>query len=194
MHSGFRLVAASVMVAAATFIAKADVQNPTQSTEIQLQLGDLLFSEGRFLDSLDAYKNALKTASPDAERRPRIGVIASALRVAEFDLARSEAEKLYRAEPTNPDAMSLYGDALWSAGLFQEAETKFHDALAKQPDLARGHHGMAKSLAASGGRVFQLRQPAAEQGSQREGRLVARGDSVPAVVRPACAVRSRSRQ
>jgi tetratricopeptide (TPR) repeat protein len=150
MHSGFRLVAASVMVAAATFIAKADVQNPTQSTEIQLQLGDLLFSEGRFIDSLEAYKNALKTASDDASRRPRIGVIASALRVAEFDLARSEAEKLYRAEPNNPDAMSLYGDALWSAGLFQEAETKFHDALAKQPDLARGHHGMAKSLAARG--------------------------------------------
>jgi predicted aspartyl protease/Flp pilus assembly protein TadD len=137
-------------VAAASLVIRADVTNPSQSTEIQLQLGDLLFSEGRFQDSLDAYKNALKTASPDASKRPRIGVIASALRVAEFDLARKEAATLYQTDPTSPDSMSLYGDALWSAGLFQEAETKFHDALAKRPDLARGHHGMAKSLAARG--------------------------------------------
>src|ERR1051326_4097542 len=150
MQTGFRLVAASAMVAAASLVIRADVTNPSQSTEIQLQLGDLLFSEGRFQDSLDAYKNALKTASPDASKRPRIGVIASALRAAEFDLPRKEAATLYQPDPTSPDSMSLYGDALWSAGLFQEAETKFHDALAKRPDLARGHHGMAKSLAARG--------------------------------------------
>jgi len=150
MQNGFRFAVASAVVAAASLVIRADVTNPSQSTEIQLQLGDVLFSEGRFLDSLEAYKNALKTAAPDAAKRPRVGVIASALRVAEFDLARAEAEKLYRADPTTPDSMSLYGDALWSSGLFQEAETQFHDALGKQPDLARGHHGMAKSLAARG--------------------------------------------
>jgi tetratricopeptide (TPR) repeat protein len=150
MQKGFRLVVASAIVAAASLVIRADVTNPSQSTEIQLQLGDLLFSEGRFVDSLEAYKNALKTATADAAKRPRIGVISSALRVAEFDLARSEAEKLYRADPTTPDSMSLYGDALWSSGLFEEAETKFRDALAKRPDLARGHHGMAKALAARG--------------------------------------------
>jgi tetratricopeptide (TPR) repeat protein len=150
MQKGFRFVVASAIVAAASLVIRADVTNPSQSTEIQLQLGDLLFSEGRFVDSLEAYKNALKTATADAAKRPRIGVISSALRVAEFDLARSEAEKLYRADPTTPDSMSLYGDALWSSGLFEEAETKFRDALAKRPDLARGHHGMAKALAARG--------------------------------------------
>jgi predicted aspartyl protease len=115
-----------------------------------MQLGDILFSEGRYTDSLEAYRNALKTAASDAVRHPRIGLITSALRVAEFELARSEAEILHQAEPANPLSMTLYADALWSSGLFQEAEVLYHDALAVSPDLARGHHGMAKSLAARG--------------------------------------------
>src|SRR4029077_17571183 len=101
----------------------------------------LLYSEGRYLDALEAYKNALKTAPPDNVRVPRVGVISSALRVAEFDLARQEAERLVKADPSGPDAMSLYGDALWASGLFDAAETRYRDALAKVPDLARGHHG-----------------------------------------------------
>src|SRR5581483_3755649 len=148
MHSGFRCAAALVLAAAASLVIRADVQN--QASEIQLQLADLLYSEGKYIESLEAYKNALKTADTDATRRPRVGVIATALRVAEFDLARREAETLYRAYPTNPEAMALYGDALWSAGLFQEAEVKYRDALAAVPELARGHHGLAKALLARG--------------------------------------------
>jgi Flp pilus assembly protein TadD/predicted aspartyl protease len=149
MQSGFRVAAASIIVvAAATLVIRADVTPSSQASEIQLQLADLLFSEGKFVDSLDAYRNALKAAPSDNVRRPRMGVIASALRVAEFGLARDEAEKLYRADPTGPDSMTLYGDALWSSGLFMEAEGKYKDALAAAPELARGHHGMAKALAA----------------------------------------------
>jgi len=148
MHSVFRVAAASVLVAAATLIIRADATPPSQASEIQLQLGDLLFSEGKYVDSLDAYRNALGTAAPDNVRRPRMGLIASALRVAEFGLAREEAEKLYKADPNGADSMTLYGDALWSSGLFMEAEAKYRDALALAPDLARGHHGMAKALAA----------------------------------------------
>ena len=148
MRSAFRVAAVTAIVAAGSFVIRADVTPSSQASEIQLQLGDLLFSEGRFLDSLDAYKLALKSALPDNMRRPRIGVIASALRVAEFDLARSEAELLHQADPTGPDVMALYGDALWASGLFQEAENQYRDALAAQPELARGHHGMARSLAA----------------------------------------------
>ncbi|MBI3402534.1 MAG: aspartyl protease family protein [Acidobacteria bacterium] len=148
MQSAFRVVAASTLIVAATFVIRADVTPQSQQFEVQVQLGDVLFSEGRYLDSLEAYRNALKVAPPDMARRPRVGVIASALRVAEFDLARQEAEQLYKSDPTGPESMSLYGDALWSSGLFQEAEAKYRDALAAAPNLARGHHGLAKALAA----------------------------------------------
>src|SRR5258706_2528763 len=148
MQSAFRVAAASAVVPATSFVIRADVTPSSQASEIQLQLGDLLFSEGKYLDSLDAYRNALKTAPPDSARRPRMGLIASALRVAEFDLARDEAEKLFRSDPTSPEATTLYGDALWSSGLFQEAENQYKAALTVAPELARGHHGMAKSLAA----------------------------------------------
>ncbi len=148
MNRSLRVVAAGALVAAGSFALRADSTVPSHAFEIQLQLGDLLYSEGRYLDSLEAYRNALNAAPPDAVHRPRIGVIASALRVAEFEVARAEGEKLYRAEPANPEAMALYGDALWASGLFQDAETKYRDALAAAPELARGHHGMARSLAA----------------------------------------------
>jgi tetratricopeptide (TPR) repeat protein len=148
MMSAYRAVAVSALVVAATLVVTADTTS--QASEVQLQLGNLLYSEGRYLDALEAYKNALKTGTSDTARVPRIGVISSALRVAEFDLARQEAERLVKADPSGPDAMSLYGDALWASGLFDAAETRYRDALAKVPDLARGHHGMARSMAARG--------------------------------------------
>jgi tetratricopeptide (TPR) repeat protein len=150
MRSAIRVAAVSVVIAAASLVIRADATALSQASEIQLQLGDLLFSEGKFGDSLDAYQLALKTADSGSVRRPRIGVIASALRVAEFDLARIEAEKLYKADPKRTESMALYGDALWSSGLFDEADAVYRDVLATQPDSARGHHGHAKSLAASG--------------------------------------------
>src|SRR5262245_14682936 len=125
MYTAFRVATVSVFVAAASFVLRADGTASSQASEIQLQLGDLLFGEGRYLDSLEAYRNALKTAPSDSVRRPRVGVIASALRVAEFDLARQEAEKLYQADPKGPDVLALYGDALWASGLFQEAENNY---------------------------------------------------------------------
>jgi len=149
MQRGFRVVVAVALVAAAaSLVIRADATPSSQASEIQLQLGDLLSGEGRFLEALDAYRNALKSAPPDEVRRPRVGVIMAALRVAEFDIARQEAETLNRADPTNPQSMALYADALWSSGLFQEAEVLYERALAASPNLARGHHGKAKALAA----------------------------------------------
>ena len=97
MKGAFRVAAVVTIVAGASFVMRAEDTPSSQSSEIQLQLGDLLYSEGRYLDSLDAYRLALKTAPADSARRPRVGVIASALRVAEFDIARQEAEKLHAA-------------------------------------------------------------------------------------------------
>jgi predicted aspartyl protease/cytochrome c-type biogenesis protein CcmH/NrfG len=83
-----------------------------------------------------------------AATQARAGVVQSALRVAEFGVARAEAEGLAKDAPRNPEALSLYGDALWASGLFQAAEDEYRDALSMAPELARGLHGMARSLAA----------------------------------------------
>jgi Flp pilus assembly protein TadD/predicted aspartyl protease len=146
MQSGFRASVVTVLVAAASLVIHADT--PTQAPEIQLQLGSLLYSEGRYVESLDAYQNALKTSDTLLLRAARSGVIVAALRVAEFDLARHEAESLVKMAPRDADAVSLYADSLWASGLFEEAELRYRDALALSPELPRGLHGLARSLLA----------------------------------------------
>ena len=148
--NGFRFaVAASAFVVAVSLVIRAE--GPTsESVEIQLQLGNMFFSEGRYQESLDAYKNAVKVAPPDQMRQARGGVILSSLRVAEFESAREEAEKLIQESPRAPESLALYADTLWASGLFEQAEVKYQEALATTPDLPRGLHGMARSLAARG--------------------------------------------
>jgi Flp pilus assembly protein TadD len=151
MRSGFRLSAIPVVVVlctAAAFVIHADATPPSQAAEIQLQLATMLYAEGRYVEALDAYQNALKTTDTSLLRPARAGVITCALRVAEFDLARHEAEGLVKIAPRDASAVSLYADALWASGLFEEAEVRYREALALQPDLARGLHGVARSLLA----------------------------------------------
>jgi predicted aspartyl protease/Tfp pilus assembly protein PilF len=145
---GVRGAVVGAVIAAASFVIHAEVPPRSQSAEIQLQLGNEYLAEGRYVDALDAFKRALAIVPPDEVRSARSGVIQAALRVAEFDLARSEAEKLVAASPLSPDAIALHADALWTSGLFQEAEARYKDALAIDPNLARGHHGMARAYAA----------------------------------------------
>ena len=147
MKSGFRLFGAVALVVAASFVIHADVSQ-SQSVEIQLQLADLLFGEGRYIESFQAYRTATKTASSDLMRQARSGLIVSALRTAEFETARQEAEKLLQASPKSPEALALYGDALWASGLFEQAEGRYREALTIVPEMSRGRHGLAKSMAA----------------------------------------------
>ncbi len=148
MVSRARLVLLSAFVGAAALIIHADDRIPSQSSEIELRLGQMLFEQGQYPEALDAYRSAESSADSGTARQARAGLISSALRVAEFDLARREADALVKMSPRDPTALSLYGDALWAAGLFDLAEAEYRDALALAPELARGHHGVAKSLLA----------------------------------------------
>jgi Flp pilus assembly protein TadD/predicted aspartyl protease len=146
--SGLRFAfAASALLVAVSLVTRADGTPQSEAVEIQLQLGDLLFGEGRYRESLEAFQNAVKVAPPDRRRRARGGVIQSALRVAEFESARQEAEHLIKESPRSPESIALYGDALWASGLFEQAEEKYREALAVTPEMARGLHGMARALA-----------------------------------------------
>jgi len=149
MTRGIRVVAVSAAIVAATFAIHADAPS-NHAIDIQLQLGRLLFEDGRYAESLEAYQKALTADDSVRLREARFGVIQSALRVAEFDLARREADTLIKASPRDPEVLSLYADSRWASGLFEEAETRYRDVLAMAPAQARAHHGLARSLMARG--------------------------------------------
>jgi Flp pilus assembly protein TadD/predicted aspartyl protease len=142
-----RAVVTLAVLAAATFVIHAQVPSG-HSVDIQLQLGRLLFEDGRYGESLEAFQKALSGAESGRLRLARFGVIQSALRVAEFDLARREADALMKSSPLDAEAISLYADTRWASGLFEEAEARYRDALALAPSQARGRHGVARSLMA----------------------------------------------
>ena len=148
MQRGIRAAVMAAMVVAASFSIRADVSQPSQAAEIQLQIGHALLREGRYRDALEAYQHALDGSDPSAARPARAGIVQSALRIAEFGLARLQADALVEAAPRDPDALVLHGDALWASGLFEEAENRFREAVAIAPNLARGRHGLARALAA----------------------------------------------
>lgn len=149
MQRGVRSSAVLGLVTAASLVIHADATPPSQAAEVQYQLGNLLFAEGRYPEALDAYQNAVR-GDEDSERTrlARSGLIQAALRVAEFDTARHEAETLVKSAPRDAGAISLYADSLWASGLFEEAEARYRDALGIAPELARGFHGVARSLLA----------------------------------------------
>jgi predicted aspartyl protease/Flp pilus assembly protein TadD len=147
MSSGVRIVAVSAFVVAAALVIHADGVT-SQASDIQLRLGRLLFEQGQYPEALEAYRNAVNGEDSGTVRQARAGLIASALRVADFDLARREADTLVKAAPRDPDAVALYADSLWASGLFDVAEDNYHNAIAMSPELARGRHGLAKSFLA----------------------------------------------
>lgn len=114
---------------------------------LQFQLGTLLFEETRYREALAAFRKAVDADSKSLSMQARMGVVKSALRLGEFLEAQKEAQVLKQQDPKSAEVLSLHADALWSAGLFDEAYEEFKDALALVPDLSRGHHGLARALA-----------------------------------------------
>jgi predicted aspartyl protease len=127
---------------------RADQTPASAAPDIQLQLGAQLFAEGRYAEALEAYQLASKATDSSLELRARVGAVRSALYIAEFATARTEAAQVVKRWPRNADVLTVYGDSLWAAGLFQESEQAYHDALAIDPACARAHHGLSRSLAA----------------------------------------------
>ncbi len=137
------VVAAAVMLALVSGVHGRDQQD----AGLQFQLGTLLFEETRYREALDAFRKAVNTDNKTLSVQARVGVVKTALRLGEFIEAQREAGVLKQLEPRNAEVLSIHADALWSAGLFDEAHEEFKDALAMEPHLSRGHHGLARALA-----------------------------------------------
>ncbi len=138
------LVAMAVLAA---LVSGVQGRAPGDDAALQFQLGTLLFDETRYREALDAFRKAVDADSKSLSMQARMGVVKSALRLGEFLEAQKEAQLLKQQDPKSAEVLSLHADALWSAGLFDEAHEEFKDALALVPDLSRGHHGLARALA-----------------------------------------------
>ena len=153
MPNRIRVIGGPLAVLVASVVAlavRADVTAQSPTAQIQLQLGEQFLDDGRYDDALDAFTRAREVAAAvGAEARAaRSGIVQAALRLAEFEVARTTAEELTGMAPRDPESAALHADTLWAAGLFQEAEARYRDALAMDPELARGRHGLARSMAA----------------------------------------------
>ena len=94
-------------------------------------------SRKRSSEAIEAFRKALNTDNKSLQIQARMGVIKTALRLGEFLEAQKEAATLKQQDPKSADVIAMHADALWSAGLFDEAAEEFKDALAVSADLDR---------------------------------------------------------
>jgi tetratricopeptide (TPR) repeat protein len=145
----FRGFVTLAILAAGTFVVRAGAVIPSQEADVEIQIAQKLFAQGNYPAALAIYEQARRHA-PEVEQQQRAlaGVARSALRVAQFAKAANAAAELVERQPANADAAALYGDALWSSGLFPEAQTQYERALSLNPRTAHALNGMAMLLAA----------------------------------------------
>jgi len=135
------------IAALCTLALSADERSSSGDADLQFQLANQLFEENRLQEALKAFDRATQTDDTGLAAQARKGKIRTSLKVAEFGMARQEAEKLVAARGDDADALALLGDALWSNGLFDEADRAYDRALAASPESPRARFGHAKSLA-----------------------------------------------
>jgi predicted aspartyl protease len=110
---------------------------------------DKYFADARYEDAYKQYNEVLAANIRELSVPALKGMIRSALRLSSFQLARREAEAL-RAGTEDEDAYTLYADALWGGGLFDEAEAAYRTARERFPESARARFGVARSAASRG--------------------------------------------
>lgn len=143
---GFVLSLAAV-AAVSSFGLRAAGQAAQEDPEAQFQIATDFFESAQYWDALNAYDLVLRGDDAALGTRARKGKVRAALRVAEFDLARVEAETLNVGEMPDAEARTLLGDALWANGLFDEADAAYEETLAEVPESSRARFGRARSLA-----------------------------------------------
>ena len=144
------LLAALAVATAVPIVIDADSTPASARSEIELQLADLLFDDERYWESLAAYDQAKEGAKPEQLLRASTGLLRSLLQVAEFTRGYQEAVFMDGLGATDTEHRALSADALWSYGLFEEAEVAYRDVLAVDPSSAGARHGLGRSLAARG--------------------------------------------
>jgi predicted aspartyl protease len=140
-------VAIMVLAAAVTLSAQRRL-TPMQARDEQGK-ADRFFGEARYEDAYRQYARVLGTGYDDLTVPSVKGMVRSALRLSSFQVALREADQLKRIS-NEEDAFTLYGDALWGAGLFDEAENAYRVAQTRFPSSPRARFGVARLLTTRG--------------------------------------------
>ena len=149
MRISLRPACILLIIAAVAVVAGSESTPGSARSELQLELGDLLYGDERYWEALQAYTLAKQGARPEQMLRAAAGSLRSALTVAEFTRAYQEAVFLGEQGVADPALRTLRADAFWSAGLFDEAEAMYSDILSDDAAHPAARHGLARSLAAS---------------------------------------------
>lgn len=142
-----RLLLAFAVLALA-FSMRVVTRADLTAADVYLRAADQLARDWRYQDAFTLYAQAERVAEGQQRLRAGLGVATSAIRLAEFDVAYSKATQLRRAHPDDPQAISVFGQAAWANGLFDEAESAFGDVLARNVADPSARLGMARVLAA----------------------------------------------
>jgi predicted aspartyl protease len=143
----FLVLSIAVLAAAATVGAQRPL-TPKEAAS-RYERATRSFADAQYEDAYRQFNEVFSTGEADLSANALKGMIRSALRLSSFQIARKEAEAL-RAATNDEDSLTLFGDALWGAGLFDEAETAYRDAGRRYSGSARAEFGVARSLAARG--------------------------------------------
>jgi Flp pilus assembly protein TadD/predicted aspartyl protease len=138
----------AALVAACLSLSPSVKALSPDAAQIQLQMANLLFGDGRYVEAFDVYEGLKASDDPRIRRDALEGAVNTALRLGDFSHAYADAQTLMRNSGRDVSAMSLYGDALWATGQFEESEKQFQQAIKLQPGHPRALHGFARSLAA----------------------------------------------
>ena len=126
--SGRRAGVVFSIAALCTLALSADERASSGDADLHFQLANQLFEENRLQEALRSFDKATRTDDIGLATQARKGKIRTALKVAEFGLARQEAETLTATAGHDPEALALLGDAMWSTGLFDEADRAYDRA------------------------------------------------------------------
>lgn len=135
-------------VLAFTVASLTVLQSDFTPADVYLKAADLLTREWHFRDAFELYAQAERVGDEAQRLRAGLGVATSAIRLADFDTAYSKATRLVQAYPNDLQAMSVFGQAAWSNGMFDEAEQAFRQVLARRASEPASRLGLARLLAA----------------------------------------------
>ena len=140
--------AACLWVGAAIAVGSLTLTAQERSPDAIVREADSLMSRLQYEDALLSYR-AAQSASDSAVRiRAGAGVMNAMLKLGQFADAERQGAEVAARDPLQAGAIAVHGDAMWSAGLFTDAEARYDAALKLDPDNPIALHGRGRSYAA----------------------------------------------